>query len=219
MRLTGTPDELNRVLRGRFPDAPEPPMNGAQMLSYQMLALYGLARPFDCAAMSILEIGTGHGTSTYMLSKATPAAQVVSLSLNKHEAAGAYRFLRLFQCGNVYVLVTRSDRYRLTYTDVLWDMVFVDGDHKHIIGDMPWWNQVRPGGTLEVKLPHWQSDVSYRDPTHYWQFSPYALHMFDPETEYGREYAFYTTRKWKLVKGPLMNHAGSSIHCILQVVK
>ena len=81
------------------------------------------------------------------------------------------------------------------------------------------WRILRPGGTLEVKLPHWQSDVSYRDPTHYWQFSPYALHVFDPETEYGRDYAFYTTRKWHIVKGPLMNHAGSSIHCILQVVK
>lgn len=148
MRLTGTPDELNRVLRSRYPEAPEPPMNGAQMLHYQMLALYGLTRPFDCAAMSILEVGTGHGTSTYMLSKAAPAAQIVSLSLNKHEAAGAYRFLRLFQCGNVYVLVSRSDRYRLAYSDVLWDFVFVDGDHKHILGDMPWWNQVRPGGLI-----------------------------------------------------------------------
>ena len=146
MILNGTASELYETLRGRFPGAPTPPMPGAQMLPYQMVALYGLARPWDHRDMRILEIGTGHGTSTYMLSKAAPAAEIVSLSLNKHEAIPAHQALRRAQCGNVYVLVSRSDRYRLAYPDVLWDMIFVDGDHKHIGADMPWWNQVRPGG-------------------------------------------------------------------------
>ena len=63
------------------------------------------------------------------------------------------------------------------------------------------WRLLRPGGTLYVKLPHWKADNSYIDPTHYWQFSLRSLEVFDPATEFGKRYAFYTARKWQIVKG------------------
>ena len=73
------------------------------------------------------------------------------------------------------------------------------------------WRILRPGGELYVKLPHWQHDTSYMDPTHYWQFSVHTLEIFDPDTDYGARYAFYTDRKWTLIKGPKLNPSGSSI--------
>lgn len=72
------------------------------------------------------------------------------------------------------------------------------------------WRILRPGGQLFIKLPHWQSDVAYQDPTHYWQFSLHSLDQFDPDTQRGKDYAFYTERKWKILKMEL-NKARSSI--------
>lgn len=80
------------------------------------------------------------------------------------------------------------------------------------------WRILKPGGHLFVKVPHWQSDVAYRDPTHRWQFSVHSFDVFDPETEYGRDYGFYTERKWRIVKVEL-NKAQSSILATLEVRK
>ena len=81
------------------------------------------------------------------------------------------------------------------------------------------WRLLRPGGVIYIKLPHWKSDISYIDPTHYWRFSLRSLEIFDPETEYGRAYSFYTERKWKIVKGPRLNDARSSLHAHMMVRK
>jgi len=81
------------------------------------------------------------------------------------------------------------------------------------------WRLLRPRGQIFVKVPHWQSDVAYRDPTHRWQFSLHSLDLFVPETEYGRDYGFYTSRKWAFAKPPVLNKAQSSILASLEVVK
>ena len=81
------------------------------------------------------------------------------------------------------------------------------------------WRLLRPGGILYIKLPHWRADGSYVDPTHYWQFSLGTLDIFDPETEYGRQYSFYTERKWRLVKRARLNNAKTSFAATLEVRK
>ena len=81
------------------------------------------------------------------------------------------------------------------------------------------WRILRPGGQLYLKLPHWQSDVAWRDPTHRWRYTLQSCDVFDPETEYGREYGFYTVRKWHLVAPAVLNKAQSSIHVTLEVRK
>ena len=81
------------------------------------------------------------------------------------------------------------------------------------------WRILRPGGRMYLKLPHWRSDISYIDPTHYWKFSLLTPTFFDPDTEYGRAYAFYSDRKWKIVKGPRLNDAKSSIHVTMEARK
>lgn len=81
------------------------------------------------------------------------------------------------------------------------------------------WRLLRPGGELALKLPFWNHANSYADPTHYWKFSLQSPEIFDPATDYGREYSFYTDRKWQIVQRPRLNKAGSSIHVRMQVRK
>lgn len=81
------------------------------------------------------------------------------------------------------------------------------------------WRILRPGGTLYVKLPYWNSANAYLDPTHYWRFDVLTPTIFDPDTRYGKAYRFYTDRKWKIIKGPRLNNAKSSLHVTMQVRK
>lgn len=81
------------------------------------------------------------------------------------------------------------------------------------------WRILAPGGRLWIKIPYWKHDHAYLDPTHFWQFSLHTLDFFDPETELGQQYGFYTDRKWKIIKGPKLNRAGSSIIATMKVRK
>ena len=64
------------------------------------------------------------------------------------------------------------------------------------------WRILKSGGQLEVKLPLWDAEESYSDPTHYWQFSLRSLDQFVPTTERGAAYDFYTPFKWVFEKEP-----------------
>jgi SAM-dependent methyltransferase len=81
------------------------------------------------------------------------------------------------------------------------------------------WRILRPGGQLFVKLPHWQHEHAYLDPTHYWRFTLNTLNLFVPSTRYGRSYGFYTDRKWRYVKPPRLNRARSSFAATMEVIK
>ena len=81
------------------------------------------------------------------------------------------------------------------------------------------WRILRPSGTLFVKLPYWDSDIAHQDPTHRWFFSLHSFDQFDPDTKRGREYAFYTPRKWRIVEAPQLNGSRSSIIAKLEVRK
>ncbi len=81
------------------------------------------------------------------------------------------------------------------------------------------WRILRPGGEVYVKLPYWDSDGSYVDPTHRWRFSLRSLDVFDLDTVFGQKYRFYTDKKWKIVKPARLNDAGTSFAAKLKVVK
>ena len=78
------------------------------------------------------------------------------------------------------------------------------------------WRLLRPGGTVYLKLPYWNHDNSFADPSHYWKFALDTLRIFDPSTAYGLAYQFYPHKKWKIIKGPRLNRSRSSIHCTLR---
>lgn len=81
------------------------------------------------------------------------------------------------------------------------------------------WRILKPDGRMYLKLPYWKHDNTYLDPTHYWRFALETPYVFDPATDYGRKYAFYTDRKWKIIKGPYLNNAKSSILVTMEVRK
>lgn len=81
------------------------------------------------------------------------------------------------------------------------------------------WRILRPKGTLRVKVPHWQHDNAYADPTHRWRYSLRCFDVFNPQTKLGKELGFYTGHKWAFVKGPRLNDQRSSIIVTLRICK
>ncbi len=110
------------------------------------------------------------------------------------------------------------------WPDRSFDQIIAASVFEHLVPDLvqilgECWRILRPGGQLYMKLPHWQSDISYQDPTHRWRFSLQSFDQFDPDTQRGQEYGFYTPRKWRIVRPAVLNTAGSSIHITLEVRK
>lgn len=148
MKLQGSAETIWNVLNGNFPQAPKcPDRFSPQMLPYQMLALYGLAARYDRPDAAILEIGTGHGASAFMLSKAAPLATIVSLTTSHREAAQAGARLGAAGCENVAIVLRASwDYFQSDLRE--WDMIFVDGDHNQVERDLVWWERVKPRGLM-----------------------------------------------------------------------
>ena len=81
------------------------------------------------------------------------------------------------------------------------------------------WRILRPGGQLYLKLPIWNHERSYDDPTHYWRYTLRSCNVFDPDTAEGANYGMYTNRKWRIVRAAELNKARTSIHVVLEVRK
>lgn len=60
------------------------------------------------------------------------------------------------------------------------------------------WRIMKYDGILDILLPLWNHPNGFRDPTHRWQFTEGSLDFFDPTTEVGKEYGFYTPYKWQV---------------------
>jgi ubiquinone/menaquinone biosynthesis C-methylase UbiE len=67
------------------------------------------------------------------------------------------------------------------------------------------WRVLKPNGEISIKLPYWNHERSYDDPTHRYAVGLGVFDVFDPTTLRGKEYHFYTDRKWKLTKVALNN--------------
>jgi len=81
------------------------------------------------------------------------------------------------------------------------------------------WRIMRPGGRLKLKVPRWDAEGSWDDPSHYWKFTLNSLDYFDPETAKGKQYTFYTPYKWKIEWCKLSKPNGPSIAAELTVRK
>jgi predicted O-methyltransferase YrrM len=112
-----------------------------KMLPYQYAALYRLATQYDGGC--ILDIGGFHGRSALILSAAAPKAEIISLEPYRAEEIRK----NVAHCGNVEVLRTWSWKY-LSYCSIAWDMVLVDGNHKRVEADLPWFHWLTEGGLI-----------------------------------------------------------------------
>lgn len=58
---------------------------------------------------------------------------------------------------------------------------------------------LQPGGKLTIQVPHWNSPNMWIDPTHVRGFDPKSMDYFDPETDFGKWYGYYTKGKFKVI--------------------
>lgn len=77
------------------------------------------------------------------------------------------------------------------------------------------WRILLPGGKASVKLPYWQDEMSYNDPTHRYQVGLGIFDTFDPSTDKGERYGFYTDCRWHIVDVCLQN---SSVYGVLRKI-
>ena len=80
------------------------------------------------------------------------------------------------------------------------------------------WRITKPGGSTWIKLPLWDSENSYTDPTHLHFAAPGIFDQFDPSTKRGKEYAFYDLRPWRRLEVKLVNDPPTSLVGRLQKV-
>lgn len=77
---------------------------------------------------------------------------------------------------------------------------------------------LKPGGQVVFKLPLQDGYNAYDDPTHRWFFTLRSFDQFCPETKRGKDYGFYTPHKWKFVKMPKANEAGTSVWVTMESI-
>ena len=61
------------------------------------------------------------------------------------------------------------------------------------------WRILKPGGKFECKVCGWKNENYWIDITHRHAFTEKSMDYFDPETELGKEYNYYTAQKWKIL--------------------
>lgn len=57
---------------------------------------------------------------------------------------------------------------------------------------------LQPGGKLFMTMPHWQSKNLWIDPTHVRGYDEKSFDYFDPDTDFGKWYGYYSDRKFKV---------------------
>lgn len=57
---------------------------------------------------------------------------------------------------------------------------------------------LQPGGKLFITVPHWQSPNLWIDPTHVRGYDEKSMDYFDPDTDHGKWYGYYSEKKFKV---------------------
>jgi predicted SAM-dependent methyltransferase len=81
------------------------------------------------------------------------------------------------------------------------------------------WRILRPGGIIALKVPYWDSEGCWNDPTHKRGYTLQSMDYFDPDTKFGTQYNFYTPFKWKGLKKGFVKGSNKSIRFELRVKK
>ena len=117
-----------------------------QILDHEAALLYTIARRVVPPGGLVLEIGTAFGFSAVMLAHAQPLASIVTLNPNGDEFPVARA--NLAHLPTVAPLKIHSWDYLKAYHGPDLSLVFVDGDHKHVELDLPWFDWLTPGGMI-----------------------------------------------------------------------
>ena len=73
------------------------------------------------------------------------------------------------------------------------------------------WRIAKPKGEFILKLPRWDNQRAWDDPTHYRPAAKDLCNCLDPRTFEGKEYSYYTPFKWAIKKG-FPQATGTALH-------
>jgi len=154
LRIQGTAQTIYDHCVAENPDLPKilkrvrsrVPALKREIAIYQAAALYTAVRPLRGQAARILEIGTAWGYSAAVMAEAAPDAQIITLNPLVEEATIAQEHLRHYP--NVTVKMEKSWEYLKQNDGKAYDFIFVDGDHKRVRLDLPWWDRLKVGGSI-----------------------------------------------------------------------
>jgi len=62
------------------------------------------------------------------------------------------------------------------------------------------WDLLKKGGILHLKACGYQNESFYIDITHKKGYHIKSFDYFDPDTEIGKEYGYYTDKRWKILE-------------------
>jgi predicted O-methyltransferase YrrM len=114
---------------------------------YQAAALYNLAKPYNGG--KTLEIGTAYGYSCFYLASAMPDSQITTLNASIGEVEAVEENKTLAQFPNVEILHRVSWEYfNESNGTAEYNFIFVDGDHKRVRLDFPFFNRLLDGGLM-----------------------------------------------------------------------
>jgi predicted O-methyltransferase YrrM len=151
MKYIGRAAEIKKQLFADFPqlvgiarDITIQPLKRS-VYDYQALVIAACVLPYNGKHKKILEIGTFHGYSCEHIALACPQVLITTLNPKQHEVVLAKHNLARY--ANVSV-IQRTSVDHLRYQPPGLDFVFVDGDHAHVIDDMPYYNLLNVGGMM-----------------------------------------------------------------------
>ena len=75
---------------------------------------------------------------------------------------------------------------------------------EHMVHVIPFidecWRIVKPGAHLAIRTTNFMHEQAYRDPTHHHFFTLGSFDYFDPTTGVGKDYGWYTDKKWEVLE-------------------
>lgn len=112
---------------------------------YEAALLYILATQYNYLGALIAEVGTCYGFTAAIMQHAAPRARVMTCTPNPNHVKIARRNLAP-NFGAIEVVETTSVNWLQHIGDSSLDMVFIDGDHKAVRDDLPFYNKLKIGG-------------------------------------------------------------------------
>lgn len=119
--------------------------NSKEVWEEQAAAIAYLASQYDYSGARILELGCNRGLTAGLMQLAAPSALVTTLEPSRE-------MRRVARANIVPLGIVVRPEASVAYLEltkdsgVEYDLIFVDGDHKHIRDDLPWWNRLKVGG-------------------------------------------------------------------------
>jgi hypothetical protein len=62
------------------------------------------------------------------------------------------------------------------------------------------WELLDKNGVLKIKACGWQNPNFWVDPTHKHAYDLASFDYFDPDTDLGRRYGYYSDKRWKILR-------------------